>query len=125
MYIEIHHNTTDGLTDQDKAILMALAGVESAGSAPVSAPAASAPAKAAAKSGKKAEKSAPAPEPEEEDEDLVGGDSPTMEDAVARATELVSSGQAAKLKAALNKAGAKKVSELKPGDIAAFLDELA
>lgn len=135
MYIEIHHNTAEPLTEQDRALLKALLGEET-GSTPVSAPAAAAPAKAAKKAAPKAEKAAPAPEPEPEDEpeadaepeadeDLVGDDGPTMEDAVALATKLVSSGQAAKVKAALGEVGAKKVSEIKAGDIATFVNALS
>jgi hypothetical protein len=38
---------------------------------------------------------------------------------------LVSSGQAAKVKAALGEVGAKKVSEIKAGDIATFVNALS
>lgn len=82
-------------------------------------------------------KAAPAkvePEPEAEvptseeagdtgEEDLVGG-GPTMSDAVAAATKLVSSGGAAKVKAALAEVGAKRVSEMSESDIPAFLAAL-
>lgn len=127
--MQITINTAEPLSDVDVAVLRTLLG-ESA-EVPVSAPAAAAPAKAAKKAAPKAEKSAPEPEPEEEpeaeaDEDLVGGDdAPTMEDAVALATKLVSSGQAAKVKAALGEVGAKKVSEIKAGDIATFVNALS
>lgn len=72
-----------------------------------------------------AAKPEPTPEPEEEEEDLVGGEGPTMSDAIAAATELVSSGSAAKVKAALAEIGVKRVSELEEKDIATFLAELA
>lgn len=67
----------------------------------------------------------PVREPEQPEEDIVGTDAPTLEDAVARATVLVSEGKAASVKAALATAGAKRVSELsKPAAIKAFLDAL-
>lgn len=65
------------------------------------------------------------PEPEPEDEDLLGGGEPTMEDAVAAATKLVSDGKAADVKAALAKVGAKRVSEVKPENIAKFIGLLS
>lgn len=135
--MQIVINTENPLSETDKAALRALIGdsVET----PVSAPAAATPAKAAKKAAPKAEKAAPEPEPEAEPEgndnagddatddgeDLVGGDGPTMEDAVALATKLVSSGQAAKVKAALSEVGAKKVSEVKDEDIATFVNALS
>jgi hypothetical protein len=128
--MQITINTAEPLSDVDVAVLRTLLG-ESA-ETPVSAPVAAKAAPAAKKAAPKAEKAAPAPEPEEEpeaeaDEDLVGGDddAPTMEDAVALATKLVSSGQAAKVKAALGEVGAKKVSEIKAGDIATFVNALS
>lgn len=51
-------------------------------------------------------------------------DGPTLSDAVAAATKLVSSGQAAKVKAALADLGAPKVSGLEKDQIATFLDAL-
>ena len=76
-----------------------------------------------------APKPAPVEEPEvdeEEDEDLLGGDEDevTLEDAIARATELVSEGKAAKVKAALAKVGAKRVSDIKESSLKAFIDAL-
>ena len=65
------------------------------------------------------------PEPEPEPEDLVGDDAPTMADAVAAATVLVSSGGAAKVKEALAAVGSKRVSEMKVEDIPAFLAALS
>lgn len=64
------------------------------------------------------------PEVDEAEEDLLGGDEPTMADAVALATELVSDGKAAKVKAALAEVGAKRVSELKGDGIATFVNSL-
>lgn len=80
--------------------------------------------KAAAPAAKKAA-AAPAPDPEQEpEEDLLGTDAPTLEDAVKRATELVAEGKAAEVKAALATAGAKRVSELSGAKIQTFLDAL-
>jgi hypothetical protein len=59
------------------------------------------------------------PEPSETAEDA-----PTMADAVAAATKLVSTGGAAQVKEALATVGAKRVSEIPPENIAAFLAAL-
>jgi len=67
---------------------------------------------------------APEPEPEPEEELIEVGDAPTMSDAVAAATTLVSEGGAAKVKSALAIVGAKRVSEMAEGDIPAFLAAL-
>lgn len=61
----------------------------------------------------------PTPEPAETAEDA-----PTMADAVAAATKLVSTGGAAQVKEALATVGAKRVSEIPPENIAAFLAAL-
>jgi len=65
---------------------------------------------------------------EEPVEDLVGGDTDeatyTLEDAVAKATGLVSSGRAAEVKSALAQTSAKKVSELKGADLNTFMTVL-
>jgi len=83
------------------------------------------------RTGKKPEPE-PEPEPEEDDEDdedevedLIGGGEPTLDDAVAQATELVGSGQGAKVKAALKKLGVARVSALKGKAIADFLAAIA
>ena len=88
------------------------------------------PASSAAREGDQAVAAAAAePEPVVE-EDLLGGDAepepegPTMADAVAAATKLVSSGGAPKVKEALAAVGAKRVSEIPADSIAAFLDAL-
>lgn len=113
---------TASLSELDIAMLAFLAGQEPAEEpaeeAPTPEPAKKAPKKAAPK------KAEPEPEPEPEDEDLVGGEAPTMSDAVAAATKLVSSGKAAEVKAALATVNAKRVSEIQEGDIAAFLAAL-
>ena len=64
------------------------------------------------------------PEPEVEDEDLVGGKTYTLSDAVARATALVSDGKAQLVKKALETVGAKRVSEISEDQIEAFLSAL-
>lgn len=110
--------TSDGpLTAREISVLQILLGEENV-SADGSAIQASAP-KAAAKKATAAPK--PAPEPEE---DLLGTEGPTLEDAVKRATELVAAGKAAAVKAALAGAGVKRVSELSGAKIATFLDAL-
>lgn len=130
MYIEIHHNTDDELNTTDRAVLQALLGSDVPVAAPVAdPPAAKAPAKKAASGAKKAAaKPEPTPEPEEAesaDEDLLGDDeAPTMADAVELATELVSDGRSADVKAALAEVGAKRVSELKGAGIATFVNTL-
>jgi hypothetical protein len=66
--------------------------------------------------------------PEEAEEDLVGGEAAattyTMEDAVSAATKLVSGGKSDKVKAALAKTSAKRVSELKGDDLSTFMEAL-
>lgn len=113
--------STDNLSELDYKILAVLG---SAATAPktesVSAPAK----KAAAKPKPAPEKEMEEEEEEETDEDLVGGSAPTMKDAVAKATELVSAGNQAAVKAALTGVGVKRVSELKANQIADFLEAL-
>lgn len=112
---------TNNLSEMDINMLAFLAEQGEAVEADEPAPEAP-PAKAPAKK-KAAATPAPEPEPEEE-EDLVGGDGPTMSDAIAAATALVSSGEAAKVKAALAEVGVKRVSEMEDKDIPAFLAAL-
>lgn len=123
------HIDTDNLSELDITILDFILNEvsedEADAPAPVETPKTSKTAKAAPA---KAEPT-PAAEPEapaEPEEDLLGGgDAPTMSDAVAAATALVSSGGAAKVKAALAEVSAKRVSEMKDSDIPAFLAALA
>lgn len=80
----------------------------------------------APKAEKPAEPVAETPAAEPEEEDLLGGeDVPTMSQAIAAATELVSTGGAAKVKAALAEIGVKRVSEMKDSDIPTFFAALA
>jgi hypothetical protein len=109
--ITITINTEAPLTDLEQALLRVLLDEAPA------AKATPAPAKKAA-----APKPTAVPDPEPE-EDLVGGGA-TLEDAVAKATELVAAGKTAAVKAALAAAGAKRVSELSGAKIQVFLDAL-
>ena len=127
--MNISINTEEPLGATEIAVLKALIGQNDT-AAPAAAPAA-APKAAAKAAAKPKAKPAPAPEPEVETEveveaeEDVAGDGPTMEDAVAKATKLVSSGQAAKVKAALVEVGAKKVSEIATEDLGTFIDALS
>ena len=58
---------------------------------------------------------------EDEKDGEDGEDGPTLADATAIATELVSKGKSGVVKAALNDLGVKRVSQLDPSDIAEFL----
>ena len=58
------------------------------------------------------------------EEPAAADDAPTLEDAVAAATPLISAGKAAVVKAALANAGVKRVGELPAEKIAAFIEEL-
>jgi hypothetical protein len=107
--LQIIINVGEELTDQDREILALVTGTTAA------------PAKTTA-----AKKTAPAkPEPESEAEDDLLGSTPTMADAVALATKLVSAGDSQKVKDALAEAGAKRVSELAEDKIAAFVAALS
>lgn len=109
-------DTSQPLSEEDLAVLRAI----SNGTAPVPTAKAEQPAakKAAAKKPLEAVKEADEPEPEP-DEGV------TKEQAVERAMKLVSAGDAAKVKSALEVVGAKRVSELKSGDdVAKFIEAL-
>lgn len=111
--MQITIDTTEALSDLDQAVLAVLTGSSNG----------SAPATASKPAAKKAAAPKPAPEPAEED--LLGGGEPTMADAVALATKLVSEGQAAQVKEALAAVGAKRVSELTDDTIATFVSSLS
>lgn len=112
---------TNNLSELDVAMLAFLAGQEAETPEPEGETTTEPePAKADKKA--KAEKAKPEPEPEPE-EDLVGG-GPTLADAVARATQMVSNGGSAKVKEALAAVGAKRVSEMDETDVPAFLAAL-
>ena len=122
--MQITIDTNEPLTETDRNILAPLLG----NTVPVEEPA---PATAKpARTTKTARPAKPEPEvevevevEEEEEEDLLGGEV-TLQDAVDRATELVSSGKSAAVKAALAKVGAKRVSDIKPSDLKKFIDAL-
>jgi hypothetical protein len=145
--VQITINTAEPMSELDSAVLRTLLGgagdwpaVVEPPAAPAKPAAKAAPAKAATKPAPAKEKvaeKAPTPpspasapsasspsaaSPEEAAEEAETG--PTLQDAVAKATELVSSGGAPKVKAALSSVGAKRVSELKGASIAAFLAAL-
>lgn len=103
-------DTSVQLSDTDLAILALLTGED----APAAVPAA---AKKTAAKRPAAKRAAAVPE----DED---GDGPTLDDAVARATEMVGEQRTDEVKAALKVVGAKRVSELKGDQIAEFLAEV-
>lgn len=109
-------------TDQLSASDIEALRVYTGGGAAAAAPTAKAP---AAKKAAAPKTPAPAPDPEPEDEDLVGDEAPTQKQVVARATELITGGEQARVKTALNGLGFKKVSELTPDNYVAFLEAVA
>lgn len=118
------------LSDDDRDLLRLLAGGAAPAAAAEKAPsapekAAPAPRKASAK--KPAKVAEPEPEDVEEDveEDAPAAADVTREDVVARATELVSSGKAAQVKAALKSVGAGRVSDVEDDDLATLMDALS
>lgn len=124
MHISI--NTDEGLSDLDRSILSALIGVVGTTPAPAAAAKSATPAKAANPEPVQVDSPVPDPEPGvEPDEDLVGGDTPTLQDALDKATALVAGGKAAAVKAALTAIGHDgKVSALSVEQVPAFLDAL-
>lgn len=133
MGIHISISTTEGpLTDEDKAIIAAVAAAVANGTVAVAAQAtAPTPAKASTPAPAKkaaAAKPKPAPEPEpeeaEEDEDLTGGGEVTIADAVAKATEFINAGRQAEIKTTLTDIGVAKVGQLKGDQIQEFIDAL-
>lgn len=119
--MQITIDTSIPLNDSDRAFLSTLLGLP-VGSTIVTEPA-KVPAKAPAKA--PAPKPEPVVEPEPEvEEDLIGG-APTVQDAVDRATELVNSGQQAKVKAGIKAVGADRVSNIPASKVQAFLDAVA
>lgn len=119
--------TLDTNNPQDLSLLASLAAALG-GEAPAPA------AKPAPAPAKKAAASKPAPAPVEEPEDEVEEETqeeetseptPTTDDAVALATKMVSNGEAAKVKAALNSVGAKKVSEVPADKVGEFIAALS
>lgn len=129
-------DTNEELTERDQQILMMLMGGEVILSAveetePEAKPAAkkATPAKKAA--AKKPEPEPAAEEPVEDDEDLIGddeagddlddvSDEDLLELAVKKATEMVAGGEAAKVREALDAAGANRVRELNADNVREF-----
>lgn len=117
---------TDNLSELDSTMLAFLASLNGEEAADISEEAESvkATAKKAAPAKAAAAKKAAAPVVEEVEEDLVGGNGPTLADAVERATSMVSAGQSSKVKEALAVVGAKRVSEIPEESVADFLEAL-
>lgn len=122
---------TDTLSELDIAMLAFLADQGEATEEQDPEPEPPKPTKKAATK-KAAAKVEPEPEPEEEDlvadeeEDLIAAEAPpTKSDAVAAATELVSNGGTAKVRAALEVVGAKRVTDMDDESVPAFMAALA
>lgn len=134
MILDITINTHDPINDLDRAVLAALLGgteseqkekapkpkperkleaVEETPSEPVEEP-----------KGEPEDEGTPEPKEDAEGVDTDSDDGATLDRAVALATERVSRGDAAAVKAALAKADAKRVSELSGEGIATFISEL-
>lgn len=131
-------NLTLPLTDEDRAMLSTLAagGPAPAPSMPLQGapepvkvtekPAPKAKAAPKAKPAPKAEpepEKAPAPKAEPEPKAETGGKA-AVDDAVARASALLSAGQAARVKEALEALDIQRVSQLKPSQVSDFLKAL-
>jgi hypothetical protein len=121
MFIKIEVDTREPLSDQDKAVLLALTGQAGAATPTADAPPAAAkkaaPAKKAA--AKKAAPAQGAPPAAQDDaqEDL-------RDQAVARASELLQAGHRDRVMAALKDAGAGRVSEVDADALPAFIEAL-
>ena len=117
------------LSDADRAVLSALAtaGLGDLPPAPAVKPAqvVKAPAKAPKEEAPAEKPKAPAKATKEEAPAEKPKDGPTVEDAVARAAELLSEGKADSVKAALATLDISRVSQLKPSQVETFLKELS
>lgn len=137
MPISININTTEGLSDLDVKVLGAIAGAAGAvwSGATVETP--SVQAKAAELASRVgADKPAPAKkaaavkpkieEPKDTEEDVAGVDSEyTLQDAIDKATQMISEGNAKGIKAALVAIGAEKVSKLTDEQVGQWFAALA
>jgi hypothetical protein len=139
--MQITIDTTEEITDLDRQVLGLLAGgsfilggePQEFDDEPVEEEPKPAPVKKAAAKKAPAKKPEPEPEPmaeepvEEDDEDLIG-DEQSDEDllalAVKKATEMVAAGDAAKVREALDAAGASRVRELNADNVRAFFEAL-
>ncbi len=127
--MDIHIDlNTDNVNDRDVAVLAHIALALGGTPLPLG-PQETAPesVEAKPKRTRKVPEPTPEPTPEPEQPELpISDEGPTLGDAVSRATQLVSDGKAATVKAALAKVGAKRVSELsKPAQIEQFLAALS
>jgi hypothetical protein len=142
--MQITIDTNEELTETDQKILMLVLG-EGLTTAVAEAESDPEPAKPAAKkTTAAAKKTAPKPEPAaeepvEDDEDLIGDDAGDEDDsefadlddetllelAVKKATEMVAGGEAAKVREALDAAGAGRVRELNTENVRAFFQALS
>lgn len=138
MIINLSINTAE-MTDEDRALLRALAGDKAEGEtaaviqmadrkAEQEAAAAPETPRRTRRTRKAAAEPVEAPadadddSSSDEDDDLIGGDDePTLDDAVARAKELVQSGKGSEVRKALKETGASRVKDLEGDDIATFL----
>ena len=118
--MQITIDTAVPLTDLEKTIIGVITGTTLATATIVEEPAKKPASKPASKPKPEPE---PEPEADEDDEDLIGGE-PTVEDAVAKATEFVNSGKQAAVKAALKAVGADRVSNIPASKAGAFLEAL-
>ena len=111
---------TDNMSDLDRRVAAALAGVDLVDPPTVVTEPAPTPKKATPKTEPAAtpKKATPKPEPKPEPE------GPTLQDVVSRATEVVGKGKVAEVRAALEKLGASRVNELKADQYASFISEL-
>jgi hypothetical protein len=143
--MQITIDTNEELTELDQHILqMVLGGEVILGEVAETEPEPEPPAKKAAAPAKKAaaKKAAPKPEPAaeepvEEDDDLIGddeagddeyddvSDEDLLELAVKKATEMVAGGEAAKVREALDAAGASRVRELNTDNVREFFKALS
>lgn len=114
---------TDNLTPGQQVALGSLVGVAEGTVVPDSQDAPKA-APAAKKAAAKAPAKDPEPAADEPDTD-EDASTPTLEDAVALATKMVSNGEAKKVKSALSDVGAKKVSEIPEGKVSEFVAALS
>lgn len=134
--IRIVSSEFGALTETEQRVLNALSsGVVLGANAPTAdTPKASTVAKPAAKPAVAAPKAEPTPEPVQEslpadveEEDLISSPSTkvTLEDVTKQATELMGAGKRDVVKAALETAGVKRVSELKGAALQVFSDALS
>lgn len=139
--MQITIDTNEELSDLDQQILALVLGEEIPEPEPEPEPAkkTTAAAKKAAPAAKKAAaKPEPAAEDPVDDDDLIGGDDDAgdseiddmsdedlLELAVKRATEMVAGGEAAKVREALDAAGASRVRELNTDNVREFFKALS